>query len=287
MIETQERSPSHESSSVQNHPDALIAPALTHEVATGAETVVTPTLSHVAQTRSELEDQVAKLRTQEAQLRDIERPLHPGLMQQDMTFRQKVLSIFGNAFDVYDADGERKLHASQDRFKLKEKIHVYPNKMKRDEEELLTIKARERLDLWSTFDVYDPQHKEAVGALKREWLKSGLQDTWTFLSPEGKPIGQMTESRPRRAIMSRIFGMVIAPQRYTVFAPDGEEVAKVKQWRNPIARKYDMKVLQEHPAIDRRLLVTAGILLASVEANQPSSPAEGWTGSIVDSANNS
>jgi uncharacterized protein YxjI len=213
--------------------------------------------------------------------REHETQLHPGFLRQDYTFRQKVLRFLGNAFDVKSPRGEALLHSTQDRLRLREVIHIYSDKSKR--QELLTLSTQQRMDLWSEFAVHDTQRGEHVGSLKREWLESGLKDTWTFHGPDGRIAGKLSENTSRRAIASRIFGNIIAPQRYIVKSADGAEVAYIKQWRNPIARKYDMRILQDNPHIDRRMLISAGILLLGVEAQQPSSPVEtdSWIGSAI------
>jgi hypothetical protein len=49
---------------------------------------------------------------------------------------------------------------------------------------------------------------------------------------------------------------------------DGREIAEIRQHFNPFVLKYTMEIFEPQLAIDRRLLVAAGILLAAIEGRQ-------------------
>jgi len=68
------------------------------------------------------------------------------------------------------------------------------------------------------------------------------------------------------AILSRLVNLV--PQTYVVMSADGREVAQIRQHFNPVVLKYDMAIVDPEPSIDRRLLISAGILLAGIEQRQ-------------------
>ena len=48
----------------------------------------------------------------------------------------------------------------------------------------------------------------------------------------------------------------------------GREVAEIKQHFNPFILKYSMTIPDTQDSIDRRLLISAGILLAALEGRQ-------------------
>jgi len=284
MIEATPVSPHHFEISTP-HIRKEIGLPMTHSEAPRSPWTEIPALAETERRVNELSQRITALGIPELQpIADTRVALHPNFNKQDYTFRRKIWKFLGGSFDVHEGNihGPIVLHSLQDRVKLKENFHVYPSKRK--EQEILSFRTEQRLDLWSKFDVTDPVNNEQIGSIRREWLQSGLQDTWTFLTPLDAECGRMIEERPRRAILSRLLSSVIAPQRYVIKTAAGDEVAKIKQWRNPIAVKYDMKIHSPNTQIDRRLLIAAGLLLVAVESQQPSSPLTGVIGDIVEAA---
>jgi len=189
---------------------------------------------------------------------------HPSFQQNYYLFRRKVFKLFGGAFHVYDNIGNLLFYSKQKAFKLREDFRVYSDE--RQLEEVLTIKTPQILDFGATYNVQDATTGEAVGAIRRKGLKSIIKDEWIFLSNEGQEIGKLTESSILRALLSRRFPLV--PQEYVISSVDGREVAKIKQHFNPFVSKYSMTIAEPSPPIDRRLLISSGILLAGIERRQ-------------------
>ena len=90
-----------------------------------------------------------------------------------------LFSFLGNAFRLYDTSGSLLFFVKQKAFKLKEEITVFADEGQTDAQ--LTIKARSVMDVSATYDVTDAKSGDAVGAMKREGLKSFLRDEWTIL----------------------------------------------------------------------------------------------------------
>jgi uncharacterized protein YxjI len=197
---------------------------------------------------------------------DTETQLHQSFMQDQYLFRKKVFKIFGGAFHVYDNNQCLVFYSKQKAFKLKEDFRIYADE--RMAEELLTIKTPQILDLGATYYVEDPITGEPVGAIRRRGFKSIFKDEWIFLSAQGHEIAKLTEKSMLAALCSRLINLI--PQKYIITAADGTEVADIKQHFNPFVLKYTMTILQDNPVIDRRLIVSAGILLASIEGRQES-----------------
>ena len=190
--------------------------------------------------------------------------LYPAFRHNSYLFRRKVFTLFGASFHVYDESGNVVFFSRQKPFKLKEDFRVYSDESQ--SQELLTIKTPQILDLGATYYIKDSATQQAVGALRRQWAKSLIKDEWTFLSQDGKEIGKLTEESWVSAIASRLIKLI--PQNYVVIAQDGKKIAEIKRYFNPFVLKYTMNIFEPEPAIDRRLLMAAGILLAGIERRE-------------------
>lgn len=210
-----------------------------------------------------------EMNTQNGENRLNNHDLSPSLKRNFYRFRKKVIKFFGGSFDLYDEHDKKVLYSHQKEFRLREDFRLYEDASRT--KELLKISTGDIFDFHATFHVDDSKTNERVGSLKREWLQSTMRDEWTFLGPDGKKIiGKMQEKSAKRAFFSRLLGPLFVPQQYAVTTPDGTIVAEVKQHRNPFVLKYDMNILLDNPTIDRRLLITSGILLSGIEGRQES-----------------
>ena len=190
--------------------------------------------------------------------------LHPAFQHNHYLLRKKVFKLFGEAFHVYDEYGNVILYSKQRPFKLREDFRVYSDETQA--QELLTIKTPSIVDFGATYNVQDATTGEAIGAIKRKGLKSIFKDEWLFFSNEGQEIGKLAEGSMMRAFLSRRFNLI--PQTYVVTSADGRTITEVKQHFNPFVLKYTMTIPEANPSIDRRLLISAGILLAGIERRQ-------------------
>lgn len=193
-----------------------------------------------------------------------QKELHPAFMHNYYLFRKKVFKIFGGAFHAYDENGMVILYSKQKAFKLREDFRIYTDE--REMDELLTIKTPQILDIGATYNVMDATTGELVGAIRRKWLKSIVKDEWTFLSADGGELGTLAESSMLAALASRLIKLI--PQTYTITSADGRTIAEIKQHFNPFVLKYSMSISAPEVPIDRRLLISAGILLAAIEGRQ-------------------
>lgn len=190
--------------------------------------------------------------------------LHPAFQHNHYLFRRKVFKLFGGAFHVYDESENLLLYSKQKAFKLREDFRVYSGESQ--VEELLTIKTPQILDTWATYNVQDVTTGEAVGAIRRKGIESIFKDKWIFLSNEGREIGRLTEGSIARALLSRHIGLI--PQTYVIVSADGRDVAQFQQHLNPLVLKYNMTIVELELSIDRRLLISSGILLTGIERRQ-------------------
>ncbi len=183
--------------------------------------------------------------------------------------RRKVFKLAGGAFHVYDPAGTVVAYSEQKAFKLKEDIRVFADETKT--RELLTIQARQIMDFSAAYDVTDALTGEKVGALQRRGGKSILRDEWAILDASDTPVGTIIEDSMGYALIRRLLTNLV-PQKYDIFFPDvttGQKIANMDQQFNPFVYKLDVDLSADvEKRFDRRLAISAAILLAAVEGRQ-------------------
>ena len=182
--------------------------------------------------------------------------------------RQKIFKIFGNAFHIYDPDGNVVLYSKQKAFKLKEDIRIYADESM--DQEVLQIRTSSIWDISGSYGVYDPVSKENVGALKRHGVKSFLKDEWTIIDAHGREAGKITEDSMVKALIRRAHDVAAAviPQKYEA-TWDGTLVAEYRQNFNPFVKKITIDFTpDEDNLLDPRLGLAAAVLLSAIEGKQ-------------------
>ncbi|TDB37798.1 MAG: hypothetical protein D9V44_07035 [Actinobacteria bacterium] len=183
--------------------------------------------------------------------------------------RRKVFKLAGGAFHVYDPQGAVVAYSEQKAFKLKEDIRVFADEAKT--RELLIIQARQIIDFSAAYDVTDAMTGEKVGALQRRGGRSILRDEWAILDASDTPVGTIIEDSMGYALIRRLLTNLV-PQKYDVFFPDattGQKIANMDQQFNPFVYKLDVDLSTDaEKRFDRRLAISAAILLAAVEGRQ-------------------
>ena len=176
--------------------------------------------------------------------------------------RKKVLTVLGAKFHIYDESGNVIMFSQQKAFKLKEDIRIYSDESM--QEELLTIKARQAIDLSAAYDVVDAKTGEYVGTLRRKGLKSIIRDEWQILNQVEEQVGLIQEDSAGLAIVRRLL-LNFIPQDFTVTLGD-KEVAEFRQNINPFVQKIELTLKDSQ--LDGRLAVAAGLLLLAIEGKQ-------------------
>ena len=179
--------------------------------------------------------------------------------------RRKFFKLFGGAFHIYDEAGQVAFYSKMKAFKLKEDLRVYTGEdMTR---EVLSIKARNILDISATYDVTDPTTGEKVGALRRKGLKSLLRDEWLILDVGDREIGTIQEDSLLLGLVRRFLTNLV-PQTFKG-QMGAEPVFTFRQHFNPFIQKIALDYSEDRAGrLDRRLGIAAAILLCAIEGRQ-------------------
>ncbi|MDO8681893.1 MAG: hypothetical protein Q7N50_00230 [Armatimonadota bacterium] len=188
---------------------------------------------------------------------------------QKYTIRKKFFKMFGASFHIMDDQDNVVMFASMKAFKLKEDIRLYTGEDKLSE--LLTIQARQVLDISATYDVLDARTNDRVGALRRRGFKSILKDEWLILDTNDNEIGMIKEDSLGLALLRRLMNQVfmnLIPQKY--HAEIGQNsVCAYQQNFNPFIQKIMVDFSDDFRGqLDRRLGLAAGVLLSAIEGKQ-------------------
>jgi hypothetical protein len=158
------------------------------------------------------------------------------------------------------------MFSEQKMFKLREDIRVFADENK--SQEVLQIKARQIIDFSAAYDVVDSAYNQKVGALRRKGMKSILRDEWEVLDANDQVIGFLFEDSMGRAMLRRLLLGSLLPQDYDLTVRE-QRVADFKQRFNPFRYELDVDFsLDPAKALDRRVGLAAGILLAAIEGRQ-------------------
>lgn len=178
--------------------------------------------------------------------------------------KRAFFNFMGTAFRLYDTSGKLMFFVKQKAFRLKEEITVFSDEGKTDAR--LTIQARSIVDFSATYDIADAKSGEALGALKREGVKSLFRDEWSILDASGVAIGMVKEDTGLLAIIRRLF-LKIIPQTYRV-TMGGDQAGVIKQRFNPFQLGYDVAFAAAHDRLDPRMVVATVVLLLAIEGRQ-------------------
>jgi len=181
------------------------------------------------------------------------------------SLKKQTLALTG-ILRIYNPQGQLVLYCHQKMFKLKEDIRVYSDETKT--RELLNIQSRQILDFSAYYDIFDSQYSSRVGGLRRKGFRSFVQDEWDLLDAHENVFGILKEDNLNQALLRRFLLGSLLPQNYDLLM-NNERVADYKQRFNPFRYELDMDFRVEGLGkLDRRIGISAGILLAIIEGHQ-------------------
>lgn len=185
------------------------------------------------------------------------------------TIRQKVFTFLSQKFHVFDASGAVVLFCNQKAFKLREDLRLYSGEDMKNE--VMSIKTPQILDISAVYHVTDSRTGAKIGSLQRKGLKSLLRDEWLVLNGNGKEIAKIVEDSTGLAIARRLIGDIaslIMPQSFHLES-NGHTFCRFHQNRNPFVKRLTIDFSGDpNNALDKRLGIAAGILLAAIEGRQ-------------------
>jgi len=191
--------------------------------------------------------------------------MHTAFQHNQYLLKRQVFALTGK-FRVYDPAENLVLFSEQKMFRLREDIRVYSDESK--SQELLTIQARQIIDFSAAYDVMDATTGEKVGVLRRKGLASLLRDEWEVLDASDQLRGLLFEDSMGLALLRRFLLGSLLPQNYDITFGE-TRVADLRQRFNLFRYELDLDFSMDPVrALDRRLGIAAGILLATVEGKQ-------------------
>lgn len=193
--------------------------------------------------------------------------MHSAFLHNQYLLRRQVFALAGK-FRVYDPSENLVLFSEQKMFRLREDIRIYSDETK--SQEVLTIKARQIIDFSAAYDVMDSMTGEKVGVLRRKGWRSLLRDEWEVLDSNDQVRGLLFEDTIQLALLRRFLLGSLLPQNYDLTFGE-TRVADLRQRFNLFRYELDLDFSMDPVrALDRRLGIAAGILLATVEGKQSS-----------------
>ncbi len=191
--------------------------------------------------------------------------IRPG---EQYTIRRRVFQIFGASFSILGPDGAVRGYCKKKAFKLREDLRIFTNESKTAE--LMRIQARQIIDFSATYDVTLPDGA-VLGSLRRKGLASSfLRDAWLVFDAGGKEIAQLEEIGSFLAFVRRYVDVVafLSPQRFTLRAKDGREIATFRTHFNPFVYRLSISVLADDDELDDLMILATGCLIAAIEGRQ-------------------
>lgn len=181
------------------------------------------------------------------------------------TVRKKLFTFMGDAFHIFDPDGNVVFYSKLKPFKLKEDIRIYAGEDFKTE--ILSIKARRIIDFASAYDVIDSETGGKIAVLKRKGIKSMLRDEWIIMDSADKEIGIIKEDSMMLAMIRR-FLLNLIPQGFTAQLY-GKPVCRFRQNFNPFILKINVDFSEDMANIfDKRIGLAAALLLGAIEGRQ-------------------
>lgn len=192
-----------------------------------------------------------------------------------LEFRRKFWKLFGAEISVLDGTNANMVgFIKMKAWKLREQIHVYTDSTQ--QQEVITIRARNIIDFGATYDVTDPSG-QALFSLRRQGIKSSfIRDHWDIMDAAGAIIGRIEERNAILALLRRWLGgiadlvFMIVPQHYDISSvgQNGAQqpIASITHRKNPFIVKMSLDASNAPAGTDARFFFAIGALLSVIDA---------------------
>ena len=182
--------------------------------------------------------------------------------EQQYLTRKKILKLVGGAFHIFDNNEKVVGYAKMKGFKLKEDIVMFTDESMSNK--ILSIKARNIIDIAATYDIYDKNNAK-LGAFKRQGLKSFLRDEWLIFDENDIEIGKITEDSILLSLFRRLISNLL-PQNYDCTI-NGANKCEYRQNFNPLVTKVTTAFNKDNTHYND-LLIAGSVLLCAIEGKQ-------------------
>jgi uncharacterized protein YxjI len=184
--------------------------------------------------------------------------LHPSFLKNNYEIKRKFFK-FGETFDICDAQNNFLIRSKREPLHIKKIYHFYADKDKT--EELLRFKTRGKPP--ETFDVVDPDDTN-IGSIQHNISGSFPRTTWDIKSAGGETIGSVRRMKTNKA-WHRHGPKVLFYPSYEVVAPDNTVISTLQRKMSLTGYKFKYDILDHNTTIDRRLLMSANIIMTARE----------------------
>jgi len=167
---------------------------------------------------------------------------------------------------VTDAAGQTVLYVKQKALALKEAVKVFADESQR--QELYNIKANRIIDFSAQYNIASSSGV-ALGAVKRQGMKSLWKATYDILDANGQPIGLIHEENPWIKVLDGLLSeipfvsMFINPAYLVELR--GQTVMRLKKQPAFFEGKFLLEKLGEFSDADEALLLQSVIMMVLLE----------------------
>ncbi len=190
------------------------------------------------------------------------------------TIKKQLLRIFGQGFEIEDANGAMVGYGRQKAFRLREDLRVFTDT--NETSELLRIAGRSIIDFGATYDVLTPEG-HSLGSLRRRGVTSTLiRDSWLIFDAGGAQIGMLREDSSVLGLARRFLplGNLLFPEKFEVHRtgpngdPEGAPIATIRQHFNLLFYRLGIAIHVKDDHFDDLLILAMACLIASIEGRQ-------------------
>lgn len=177
--------------------------------------------------------------------------------------QRKIFSFTGRSFYVYNSAGELVLFTKQPPLRMREQIGLYA-----DEEmlsEVLRIEARQIVDFYGTFDLFDASTDATLAVLKRRTLFGVYREQWDVMTPDEEVVGDISDQRGFFSLV-RLFTSFLP--RTLTFTIGDRQVAAYRQVMTFFNVKIAVQFAPDALPLEKAVGLAGGIMIATDIARQ-------------------
>ncbi|MDB5101735.1 MAG: hypothetical protein JWM80_6156 [Cyanobacteria bacterium RYN_339] len=194
-------------------------------------------------------------------------------MQYPLQLRFKVFALATQIY-VTDASGNVVYYVKQKMFKLKEAITVFGDEAQQDPK--FTINADRVIDFSASYAFTDTSG-QALGAIKRQGMKSFWKATYEIRDEAGQPSMTITEENPWVKVLEGLLvdvpvvGMVanyLLNPKYAVTLADGRIAMRFIKMPSVFDRRFEIESVIPLDAANEKRAILGGLMMVLLERNR-------------------